>query len=193
MYKLYTDAEKKFTCKVDVGGTSLTECKARIILETDSISLLFNGSINNNGMCEIPIHKLRDYLKENQSGNIKLEIIADNTMFHPWNDTFVVETKKKVSVTEINSNDETPSKKIVSENDIRVSVKVNDIVKENTNKLIATHSKLLSEQVRKRNVKTVDEFNAIVSTYFSILDKNKIKLSESVKNTIKRKLKKEIK
>lgn len=193
MYKLYTDVEKKFTCKVDVGGASLNECKARIILETESINLLFNGNISNDGICEIPINKLKDYLKENQNGEIRLEIIAENTVFNPWNDKFIVETKKKVSVTEIKDVEETSSSvNKISESNINVSVKVDNDY-QNNNVVENTHLRLLKEQIKKRNVSTMDEFNSILSTYFSILNKKNIKLSEDVKTSIRKKLKKEVK
>jgi hypothetical protein len=44
MYNLFTDSDKVFNCKVDVQGVPLSECYSRIILETNTINLIFKGS-----------------------------------------------------------------------------------------------------------------------------------------------------
>ena len=55
MYKLFTDKADTFECDVQVEGTSLKKCKARLIVETPEYSLMFNGDVDSNGKCKVPI------------------------------------------------------------------------------------------------------------------------------------------
>ena len=98
MYKLFTDKTELFECNISLQGASLKKSKARLVVETQDYSLLFNGSINSNGKCEIPIRKLKGLIDEDTSGNIRLEVIAEDTFFTPWQSDFEVETSKKVTV-----------------------------------------------------------------------------------------------
>jgi hypothetical protein len=97
-YKLFTDKINKFECNLQVEGTSLTKSQARVILETNSINYLFKGKIYDNGLCEFELPKLKGLLDEGSVGTLRLEVIADDVHFEPWNSDFVVEVDKKVSV-----------------------------------------------------------------------------------------------
>ena len=94
MYKLFTDKTELFECNISLQGASLKESKARLVVETPEYSLLFNGSISKGGKCEIPIKKLKGLIDENTSGNIRLEVIAEDNFFTPWESNFEVETQK---------------------------------------------------------------------------------------------------
>ena len=59
---------------------------------------MFEGTIDNQGNCKIPIKKLRGLFNENDSGTMRLEVIAEDTYFEPWNSDFVVDTSKKINV-----------------------------------------------------------------------------------------------
>ena len=59
---------------------------------------MFEGTIDSKGNCKVPIKKLKGLLGENDSGKIKLEVIAEDTYFNPWESTFVVDTAKKIKV-----------------------------------------------------------------------------------------------
>ena len=98
MYKLYTDKTELFECNISLQGASLKKSKARLVVETQDYSLLFNGTISKSGKCEIPIRKLKGLIDEDTSGNIRLEVIAEDTFFTPWESSFEVETSKKVTV-----------------------------------------------------------------------------------------------
>jgi hypothetical protein len=98
-YKLFTDKVNKFQCTLQVEGTSLTKSQARVILETNDISYLFRGKINNEGLCEFELPRLKGILNEGSIGVLKLEVIADDVHFEPWSSDFVVEANKKVTVT----------------------------------------------------------------------------------------------
>ena len=84
MYKLFTDKTELFECSISLQGASLNKSKARLVVETQDYSLLFNGTISKGGKCEIPIRKLKGLIDENTTGNIRLEVIAEDTFFTPW-------------------------------------------------------------------------------------------------------------
>ena len=62
------------------------------------LTLLFPGTITKDGNCKVPIKKLKGLLDENTTGDIKLEVIAEDTLIEPWQSNFVVSTSKKVTV-----------------------------------------------------------------------------------------------
>jgi hypothetical protein len=118
MYKLFTDKSELFECDIKLEGASLSKSKARLVVETPDYSLLFNGTISKSGKCEIPIRKLKGLIDENTSGNIRLEVIAEDTFFTPWESDFEVDASKKVTV-EVKS--QTTKKPIV---EAKVEVKI---------------------------------------------------------------------
>tara|TARA_B100000287_G_scaffold431532_1_gene488960 strand:- start:1094 stop:1639 length:546 start_codon:yes stop_codon:yes gene_type:complete len=97
-YKLYTDKTETFKCKIHLEGAELNEAKSRLVIESPKFSLLFEGTIDTDGNCKVPIKKLKNILKENDSGKMKLEVIADDTYFEPWTSDFSVDTSKKIKV-----------------------------------------------------------------------------------------------
>ena len=97
-YKLYTDKQEIFECDLFLEGASLTDSSARIIVETKDLILLFEGEIDKKGNCKVPIRKLKGLLDEDTIGNIKLEVIAEDTLIEPWQSEFVVSTSKKITV-----------------------------------------------------------------------------------------------
>ena len=115
MYTLYTDKIENFKCSIDVEGASLSETQARLVLESDKYNLLYEGTIDSSGKCSIDINKLKNILEEGTEGTMRLEVIADDTFFSPWEDTFTVKTNKKVTV---EVQDKTP----IRENKIKVTV-----------------------------------------------------------------------
>ena len=58
MYKLFTDKAELFECDIKIEGASLSNSTARLVVETNDYSLMFNGSIDSLGKCKIPIKKL---------------------------------------------------------------------------------------------------------------------------------------
>ena len=118
MYKLFTDKSELFECDIKLQGASLKKSKARLVVETSDYALMFNGSISNSGKCEIPIKKLKGLIEEDTTGNIRLEVIAEDTYFTPWESEFEVETSKKVTV-EVKS--QTQSKKPIVEAKVKVT------------------------------------------------------------------------
>ena len=97
-YKLYTDKKEIFECKITLEGASLKEATSRIIVNTPDLKLMFEGVIDNNGNCKVPIRKLRGLFSEGDKGTIKLEVIAEDTYFRPWESDFIINTSKKINV-----------------------------------------------------------------------------------------------
>ena len=97
-YKLYTDKKEIFECKITLEGASLTQATSRMIVETQDLKLMFEGTIDKDGNCKVPIKKLRGLLGEETNGTMKLEVIAEDTYFLPWESDFEVDTAKKIKV-----------------------------------------------------------------------------------------------
>ena len=98
MYKLYTDKQETFECDLFLEGADLKESSARLIVESKDLTLMFKGTIDEKGNCKVPIKKLKGLMNENTTGDIKLEVIAEDTLIEPWQSDFVVETAKKETV-----------------------------------------------------------------------------------------------
>ena len=97
-YKLYTDKQEIFECKIYLEGASLTKATSRILVETRDLKLMFEGTIDKDGNCKVPIKKLNGLLSEKDTGKMKLEVIAEETYFNPWESDFEVDTAKKIKV-----------------------------------------------------------------------------------------------
>ena len=119
-YKLYTDKQETFECDLFLEGADLKESSARILVETKDITLLFPGKINEDGNCKVPIKKLKGLLGEDTTGNIKLEVIAEDTLIEPWQSEFVVETSKKVTVEVKGQKDKKPIKEISNKPQVKI-------------------------------------------------------------------------
>lgn len=162
MYKLFTDKSELFECDIKVEGASLTKSKARLVVETTDYSLLFNGTINSAGKCKIPIRKLNGLIDENSKGNIRLEVIAEDTFFTPWKSNFEIQKSKKVTV-EIKSQTD---KKIIKENKVQVSNVKNQITKKETNHVVNILKLLIRENINLNNLHLKKpRVNKIVATY----------------------------
>ena len=104
MYKLFTDKTELFECDINISGASLSKTSARLVVETPELNLLFKGEVDSKGKCVVPIKKLRGLIDESSQGSIKLEVIAEDTYFIPWESEFEVEQSKKVTVEVISQN-----------------------------------------------------------------------------------------
>ena len=95
MYTLYSDKNNIFECDIQLEGASLSQAFARVIVEGEELNLIFNGEITNEGNCRIEMPKL-NMLKE--GGEMKLEVIADDMYFNPWNSDFELKKSKSITV-----------------------------------------------------------------------------------------------
>ncbi len=96
----YRDKKEKITCEVMVEGVNSNNTNVRLCLELENgENRFFKGHIQNNNECIINIPALKD-INEN-SGNVFIEVIADNSYFKVFESK--VEIKNKVNV-KLNSN-----------------------------------------------------------------------------------------
>ena len=163
MYKLFTDKTELFECDIKLQGASLSKSKARLVVETSEYSLLFNGSITKEGKCEIPIKKLKGLIDENTNGKIKLEVIAEDTFFTPWESDFEVETSKNVTV-EVKSQNTKP----ILETKVKVKIKgdKNPITLSEKQHIINLFKLLIKENININNISFKrNKLNNVVGTY----------------------------
>ena len=96
-YKVYRDRPETFSCDIELEGANLNDTTVRLILETKDWNLVFNGEIDQNGKATIPIKKL-SLFEEGELGTIRMEVVAEGTLFVPWEEKFKVKLSKKVMV-----------------------------------------------------------------------------------------------
>ena len=96
-YKVYRDKPETFSCDIELEGANLNDTTVRLILETKDWNLVFNGEIDQNGKATIPIKKL-SLFEEGELGTIRMEVVAEGTLFVPWEEKFKVKLSKKVMV-----------------------------------------------------------------------------------------------
>jgi len=169
MYTLYTDKQELFECSISLEGASVKNSQARLIVESDNLNLLFKGNIDSNGKCTVPIKKLKNLLEESTKGKIRLEVIADDTYFTPWESDFEVETSRKVTVevqSQSNKNTIAESKTAVVVKDIKVGDHIQNLSK-----------MLVKENINIHNMaKNKAKLNGIISSYLKV---NKISNNET--------------
>ena len=174
MYKLFTDKSELFECDIKLEGASLSKSSARLVVETQDYSLLFKGDINSSGKCEIPIRKLKGLIDENTTGNIRLEVIAEDTYFTPWESDFEVDASKKVTV-EVKSQS---TKKPIVETKVKVKVKDEKPTITEKEHVINLLKLLIKEEINIDNISYKrNKLNNIVATY---LKENTVKNTDKV-------------
>ena len=185
MYKLFTDKSELFECDIKLEGASLSKSSARLVVETSDYSLLFKGEINSNGKCEIPIRKLKGLIDENTTGNIRLEVIAEDTFFTPWESNFEVDASKKVTV-EVKSQ---TTKKPIVETKVNVKIKEEKPTLTEKDHVINLLKLLVKEDINIENISYKrNALNNIVATY---LKENTVKNTGKVINGVLKILEKE--
>ena len=189
MYKLYTDKVENFEAVIKLEGASPSKSTARLVVEAENFNLLFTGKVNSNGKVSIPVRRLKGLLDENSKGKIKLEVIAEDTYFIPWESDFQVDTSKKVTV-EIKSqsqepiNEDTKPKmqvKVMNENKVTTSEKehiiniVKLLIKENINLKNLTIKKnklnnIIGEYITDSNI-TESQKAPVINKVIKVLEK----------------------
>jgi len=182
MYKLFTDKAELFECDIKIEGASLSNSKARLVVETNDYSLMFNGSINSSGKCKIPIKKLKGLIDENLKGNIRLEVIAEDTYFTPWESEFEIEASKKVTV-EVKSQS---NKKVIKENKIEVSNVNQEVSKKDIDHVTNIMKLLVRENINLNNLHLKkNRVNKIVATYTKHKPLNESYKKQVIKGVLK--------
>jgi len=165
MFKLYTDKNNTFKCKVAIEGANEKSSIARLVIEGESHNLMFDGTIKE-GVCEINIGKFKNFDNFKSKGQVKLEVIADDTYFTPWKSEYVLEQSRVVTVEMIQEEEETSSKPLVEVTEVSYiedTPKVDSVdhgdkvfrklVKENVDfKKYKTLDSMLKQNVKARRV-----------------------------------------
>lgn len=151
MYKLLKDKNNEFQCEIRLEGASINNAKARLFLEADGAEYSFTGEIDGN-KCTIPMGKLKKFANLLESGKIRLEVLADDTLFVPYESDYVLEAEKSVTV-EVKQQAEAPKKPMME-------VKVQEAAP-------APQPKVEAKPIQKPVVKkSKDPLNEIIS-YFT--------------------------
>lgn len=96
MYTFYRDKEETFECNVSISGASINNTSARLIIDTPSLNIVLYGKLRDN-KCLVSIPKMIMF-NEGTRGQVRLEIIVDDTLFVPWESSCVIEGSKSVQV-----------------------------------------------------------------------------------------------
>jgi hypothetical protein len=99
-YKIYLDKEETFECEASIKNSSYKNAKARLIIESNDVNLVFYGNIDKNTI-SVPIKTLNKYFTEKDSAKIKLEVIVENQLVTPWESEVEFETYNKVEIKEV--------------------------------------------------------------------------------------------
>ncbi len=194
MYKLFTDKADIFACDIKIEGASLSNSTARLVVETNDYSLMFNGNITSDGKCKVPIKKLKGLIDENNKGTIKLEVIADDTFFTPWESNFEVQASKKVTV-EIKSQllpkplveTKGPKVKVANIKETK-KVKKQGISESEKGHILNIMKLLIHENVNINNLSIKkDKLNKVIATYTQfkpINESSKSKVINGVLNVL---------
>ena len=182
MYKLFTDKPETFECDIKIEGASLSNSKARLVVETKDYSLMFNGKISSAGKCSIPIKKLKGLIDESSKGDIRLEVIAEDTYFTPWESKFEIEASKKVTV-EVKS--QTSNKDIIKEK-VQVKNIKQEVTQKETNHVVNIMKLLIREDISIENLSIKkDRLNKVIATYCKHKPITETKKSEVIQGVLK--------
>jgi predicted GNAT family acetyltransferase len=168
MFKLYTDKNNTFKCKVAIEGANEKTAVARLVIEGESHNLMFDGKIKE-GVCEVPIGKFKNFDNFKSKGQVKLEVIADDTYFTPWKSEYILEQSRVVTVEMIE--EETSSKPLVEVTEVSYIDDVPKVSSENHGEKI--YKQLVQEGVNTTKYKSFDS-----------LIKNDVKAKRVVKKYI---------
>jgi hypothetical protein len=180
MYKIFLDKNKIFECIVKIEGAALDKSEARLFIESDNFTLTFKGEIKSDGLVEIPINKLKGILKENYTGKIYLEVVAEDTVFKPWESEYKTDVSKKVEVklTESKEEPELIYKPKMSFSIIPDEFDTKQHIKE-INKILESH-----KVNRKNLIQNKKVFNKLVETYCSLNYINNVDNVQSIKKDL---------
>lgn len=143
MYRLLKDKNNEFQCEIMLEGTSAKDASARLFLEAEGCEYVFNGEIKDK-KCVISMGKLKKYANLLESGKIRLEIVAEDTLFVPYENTYNLEESKKVTVEVVQP--EAEVKKPI------VEVKINEPVQAPKVEVVPPAPKKVEAPVKKKTV-----------------------------------------
>jgi hypothetical protein len=96
-YVFYRDKEETFECNVSISGASNTSSMVRLIIDTTTLNIILYGKVQKDGKCHVSIPKMTMF-NEGTRGQVRLEVIVDDTLFVPWESSCIIEGSKTVTV-----------------------------------------------------------------------------------------------
>jgi hypothetical protein len=167
-YILNNDRQEDFECTLSLEGADLDDSKARIIVEAAGYNVMFNGVINEDGKCTVPIKNLKKLFPKEVNGTMKLEVIAEDTYFSPWEDDVTIKPSKTLTVETVKKSEP------ISKPQMKVEVKQPTVEKPkpNINELCET-LKLsgFTKKVIMENKKTaIPTLGKVIHEYYKSLD-----------------------
>jgi hypothetical protein len=121
---------------------------------------MFKGNISDSGLVKVPVKRLKGLIDENSEGTIKLEVIAEDTYFTPWESKFKVEQSRKVTVEVMSQN-----KKEINESQSSVEVLSQPTLSEKEH-VINLLKMLIKENINIKNLTIKkNKLNNIVAEY----------------------------
>lgn len=172
MYKITIDKPEIFEADIQIEGANSNSAQCRLIIETNDISLLFNGSISN-GKCSVNLPKLKNYISETRTGNIRLEVIVEDTFFTPWQDQFEISLSKKVTAEVRQSTSPAnilKEPKVIVKNTVSKQDIIEDINKQlKVQGITSKNARRNSENVKKINENIVKKFKITPKESFSYI------------------------
>jgi len=184
MYRLLTDKNNDFKCEIKLEGASAKDSKVRLFLEADGCEYVFSGQISD-GECTIPMGKLKKYGNLLEAGKIRLEIIAEDTVFTPYESDYVLEQEKKVTVEVIQPQAQSVKKQMV---EVKVQESLPPKKQERPNPINEIKSHL---KIKMGFTGTAKSFLTLIKNknnkeYFNTFcENNKLNKSEVVKQILK--------
>lgn len=171
MYNIFIDSPEQFTADIQIEGADSDSTKCRLVIDKGPMSILFEGNIKG-GKVVIPIPSLKSILKEGDSGNIKLEVVADDVFFTPWESLYQAALSKKVTVEVADQSKSTPKKPLIEVSGIvETNPAINELSKyfikhkisfENTQSKLKSIKKLSEGISKKYNIKEDKMLNIVV-------------------------------
>ena len=169
MYTLHNDKQEEFVVELTVEGASYSKTKCRLVLEnTSGINTIFYGDVNENGVAKIVIPKTKGVLQEGTQGNAVLEVIADDTFFIPWNDSYEIKASKKVTA-EVKST----GKPVIKE-DKAVTLKKAPKKKKEGSPLSYIQEAFKKNNINKKTINTKEGLDKLTTVLAESIAKQKI-------------------
>jgi hypothetical protein len=177
MYTIQLDTVKNFECSLKIQGASLKKSKVNLVIEANDLDIRCRGSINESGKVSIPVKKLKGILDEEASGNMYLEVIADDTYFTPYQTEYLTEVSRKVEVIGVNgkSKETLTESESVNVTDLKPKVTISDIKNDDT-LLIKEHVNRINKNITRSNLNIFKKEDKIkvIKTIQNYLTENKV-------------------
>jgi len=165
-YILNNDRQEDFECILALEGASLDDSSARVLLEVGDTILMFKGSINEGGKCQVPIKNLRKIFPKEVSGKMKLEVIAEDTYFSPWEEDVTIKPARSITVetVQFNKEPEKPKMKMVEVKQKKPEPNIEELCE-------SLKKQGFTKQVIYRNkAKAIPVLGRVIQEYYKSLD-----------------------